>query len=85
MQDEKDLIESIQTIFSEKLMVSVDSPDRDLFEAGILDSMSLLELLLQVEERFGLRVSVAELEMEDIQSVRKIAQLVAREVGAASS
>lgn len=66
----------IQKLFAEKLSRPVGSPDEDLFEAGILDSMVLVELLLQLEQTFGLSISIADLDLDSIRTIRRIAELV---------
>lgn len=70
------MIEEIQRVFAEKLSRPVASPDDDLFESGILDSMVLVELLLQLEQTFGLSISIADLDLENIRTVRRIAAMV---------
>lgn len=70
------MIEEIQKLFAEKLSRPVGSPDDDLFETGILDSMVLVELLLQLEQSFGLTISIADLDLDRIRTVRSIAELV---------
>jgi D-alanine--poly(phosphoribitol) ligase subunit 2 len=70
------MIEEIQKLFAEKLSRPVNSPDEDLFETGILDSMVLVELLLQLEHSFGLTISIADLDLDRIRTVRSIAELV---------
>src|SRR5437867_1630151 len=52
------------------------SADTDLFETGVLDSMAFVELLLNLERSFGLKVAVDELEIENFRSIRKIADFV---------
>ena len=76
LSDEK-LAREIQALLSEKLMAQVDSPDTDLLEAGVLDSLSLVRLLTHLEEHFGLKVVMEELEIEDFRSIRSIACFVA--------
>lgn len=76
----------IQRLFAEKLSRPVNSPDEDLFEAGILDSMVLVELLLQLEQTFGLSISIADLDLDNIRTVRRIAEMVdSQPVGDASN
>ncbi|CRK81023.1 D-alanine--poly(phosphoribitol) ligase subunit 2 [Neobacillus massiliamazoniensis] len=41
-----------------------ENPDIDLFEAGLLDSFGTVELLVQVEERFGITVPITEFDRE---------------------
>lgn len=77
MSENYDRVQAIQTLISEKLFVTVDSADADLFETGTLDSAALIELLLGLEERFGLILSLEEIELDDIRTIRKIADLVA--------
>ena len=63
-------------IFAEKLLVEVESPETDLLDAGILDSMSFVELLLNLELEFGFRVEMESLDMENFRSIARIAELV---------
>jgi len=77
MSEEQTILVELQRIFAKVLLVEVSSVDADLFEGGALDSMGLVELLVQLEKRFGCRLSIQELELEDFSSIRRIATLVA--------
>jgi methoxymalonate biosynthesis acyl carrier protein len=68
----------IADLFSEQLGLSVPSADADLFETGILDSMSFVELLLQIETAFGLALSLGDIEFENFRSIDRIAEFIAR-------
>ncbi len=70
------LVTEIRKLFTEKLLVEVPSPDTDLLETGALDSASLVEMLLHLEERFGVRLSIEELEIAHFRSLNSIAELV---------
>ena len=48
------------------------NPDLALYEDGVLDSMKTVELILTIEEEFGLHVSPAELERQMWATPRKI-------------
>ena len=37
-----------------------DMMDEDLFDAGVLDSMGTVELIVEIENRFAIRVPVTE-------------------------
>ena len=50
-------------------------PDSNLFEAG-LDSMSIMQLLLLIEEEFGVAIPVDQLSRENFATVSTIARLV---------
>lgn len=51
--------------------------DSRLIEAG-LDSMAVMQLLLLIEDHFGLWVPEADLLPENLESVRALARLLAR-------
>jgi len=75
-EENNKMIEDVQKLFAEKLSRPVSSADDDLFESGVLDSMVLVELLLQLEQTFGLNVSIADLDLEQIRTVRRISEMV---------
>ena len=65
-------------ILRQDLHLSVPSPDTDLLATGTLDSLGLVELLFQLEQRFGLRVQMDALDVEDVRSATRIAAYVDR-------
>src|SRR5258706_1195567 len=79
MSVDNHLIGNIQELFADKLLVEVESLDTDLLEAGLMDSLALIQLLVQLEERFGVKIAVDELEIDDFRSIASIARLVARQ------
>src|SRR5438876_12293753 len=72
-----DLVSKIRVLLSEKLLIQVESPDADLLAAGGLDSTSLVELALGLEKLFDCRIDFAELEIENLWFVAKLAETVA--------
>lgn len=62
-------------IFSEALQLEVDL-DTEVIETGILDSIAFVQLLVELEAQFGVKVDVASLDLEDFASVSRIAQFV---------
>ncbi len=81
MVNEQNLARKINKLFEEELLIEVESPDSDLLKSGLLDSLTLVRLLLQLEERFGLKVSMENLEINDFRSIRSIAAWVAGQAG----
>ena len=67
---------AIAELISTQLSVEVGSPDEDLLSSGVLDSLTLIQLLVALEQHFGVRIPLEELEIEDIRSIRSIARLV---------
>ena len=55
-------------------------PDHNtsLFDAGLLDSFSLVEFVSLIEEEYGLRVSDAELKPGNFDTIAKIEAFVAK-------
>ncbi len=48
----------------------------DLFENGLLDSVAIVELLVAIEEAFGLVLSPTELTREDIKTPERVVELI---------
>jgi acyl carrier protein len=59
-----------------QLGLDVEGDDTDLFATGVLNSLSFVELLTALEEAFGVRFQLADLEPEHFCSVRAIASFV---------
>lgn len=59
-------------------MIMVARPDIDLLETGLVDSIGLVELILELEERFGVTLPMEDLEIDDFRSVYRIADLIVR-------
>jgi acyl carrier protein len=72
------LIREIHELFVNSLSIEVPSPDADLFRAGILDSMLLVQLIVLLEDRFGLSLSLEDLDIGAFSTTAGIAQLVCR-------
>jgi methoxymalonate biosynthesis acyl carrier protein len=75
--DETALAARLARVFTERLDVEVPAPDTDLFDTGILDSLRFVDLLAALEETFGVRVAVEELEIDDFRSLSRIADFLA--------
>jgi acyl carrier protein len=72
------LYDELITIFLERLNVTVPSLDADLLASGVLDSLALVELLLQLEIRYGIQITLEKLDFDDFRSVASIAAFVFR-------
>ena len=70
------LVNAIYAVLRERLMVIVSSADIDLFETGLVDSIGLVELILALEDRFGISLPMENLEIDDLRSVDRIAGLI---------
>lgn len=54
------------------------SSDEALFSSGLLDSLSSLRLLMSLESRFNVPISPLDVSLDDVDTIDKIAETVAR-------
>lgn len=54
--------------------------DEDLFEAGLLDSLGIIEVLLKIEEVFGLKLQPTDLEKKDMATVNNLVSFLSERV-----
>ena len=68
-----DIKSEVSEIIDELFMEDVsDMMDEDLFDAGVLDSMGTVELIVEIENRFDIRVPVTEFGRDDWNTANKI-------------
>lgn len=69
----------VHRIVEEELRVDGLSTDTDMFEAGFLDSLGFVELLVRIEKEFGRKIALEELELADFRSISAIAAFLSRD------
>ncbi len=79
------IIERLRALFIEDLHIEVPSADTDLFETGMLDSLQVVELLLQLEQRFGFQIRIEEIDLDHLRTLARIARLLAARPAAADA
>ena len=77
MTDTNSIIRRLGVLFVESLHIEAPSPDTDLFETGILDSLQLVELLVQLEGCFGFKIKIEDIDLDELRTLAGIAALVA--------
>lgn len=82
MPDGNAIIERLGALFVESFHIQVPSAETDLLETGILDSLQLVELLVQLEQHFEIRIAIDDIDLEDLRTLARIARLVAVSAGA---
>lgn len=75
------VLHKVAKLFSDELNLEVPSTELDLFEAGLLDSLKFVELLVKLEQVFAVHVSMEDLEVDNFRSIRKIAGFVTGQNG----
>lgn len=66
----------ISRLMLERVHIEVPSADTDLMELGLLDSLTLVELMASLEEEFGIHISFDEIELDNFRSVARMAEFV---------
>ena len=67
----------IQSLLVTEFSVQIDSLDEDLFRGGALDSMTLVQFILALENHFGIQIPFDDLDLEAVTSVTRAADLIA--------
>ena len=74
--DSMDLHQHIIQIFTEQLNIDVPDVTTDLVETGILDSLTFVELLMGLEQVFGINITIDTLDIDHFRSVEKITDFI---------
>ena len=72
------LQDSLRELFRKVLATEAPPPEVDLIEAGLLDSLALVELLFEVEREFQIELRLDELDIENFRTLGRMCDLVAR-------
>lgn len=63
-------------LIREALTVEVPSPDTDLIDAGLIDSLALVSLITEIERDFGIELPMDDFDIEFFRSAEQIATYV---------
>ncbi|EHI68599.1 D-alanine--poly(phosphoribitol) ligase subunit DltC [Streptococcus ictaluri] len=67
--------ETVIELFDRLFMEDVsDMMDEDLFDAGVLDSLGTVELIVELESTFNIKVPISEFGRDDWNTANKIIQ-----------
>ena len=82
MTDQATLHRRIAHWFLASLNLEIPSPETDLFETGVLDSLAFVELVLHLEQEFGVKITLEQVEIDNFRSVERIAAFLLNGSGA---
>jgi acyl carrier protein len=68
----------ILSIFAQRFHTRIASPEIDLLEGRIVDSVKIVDLVLELEQRFGVALAFEELDVEDFRTISRLAERVRR-------
>ncbi|MGZ4416789.1 MAG: acyl carrier protein [Gaiellaceae bacterium] len=72
------ILPKLREIFADRLHLELPPEEADLISGGFVDSLALVELLLQIEREFGVTPDFESLEIEDFETLAAIEQLILR-------
>ncbi|MEW6287920.1 MAG: acyl carrier protein [Chloroflexota bacterium] len=74
-----DLIQTLASFLAEKILKQpgrVIAPDEPLISSGLIDSFSLMDVALFVEDTFGVRIEDTELNADTFDNLTQLAALI---------
>jgi acyl carrier protein len=79
MDCETHLSQQLTQLFATNLNLAVASPELDLIATGLLDSLTFIDLLVQLEHEFGVQIDLDNLKVDNFRSIASIAAFIATE------
>lgn len=76
--DEK-ILDMLEEICDDEIVK--EDLDVELFKSGLIDSLSFTELLVTIEENFGIVISPSEIDRSQIDTPNKIIAMIKERVG----
>lgn len=74
------ILEDLEKVLLTEIAVDLDkkslTPDEDLLEQGIIDSLGIMKLILFIEETFGVNVNDEEIVPENFQTLNAMVKFV---------
>ena len=83
MASNEQYILEIQRIFAEKLFIGAPSVDTDLLDTGVIDSVTIVQLVLELETSFGVTLPFEDLVIDDFRSIQCMAKLISTRIAPA--
>ncbi len=74
---ENQVREILSIVTQQKELLDIDR-SQDLFESSILDSFSVLELIVRIEQVFDIKIPAEELELANLSSISSLTQFLLR-------
>lgn len=80
----QDIIQTMRTHIQQQILKQPDreiKPDEPLLSSGLVDSFSLMDLALFVEDQYGVRIDDTELNAETFDTLNELAVLITERQG----
>ena len=66
----------IINLIADKLDIQVPSIDTDLFDDGSLDSLTYVQLVVELQQEFEMRISLGQIDIDRFRTVEQIADFL---------
>jgi acyl carrier protein len=76
----KDIIQGLEIYIQQQILQQPNrqiDPDENLLSSGLIDSFSLMDLALFIEDRYGVVIDDTELNAETFDTLNELADLIA--------
>ena len=69
-------VERVRLLIQDALSIDVPDRDTDLVESGLLDSLALVTLIVEVEREFEVELPLDDFDVDRFRSVQRIAEFL---------
>ena len=78
MNQQTHITTNVSEVVCKTLTIDSIGSEEDLIDLGLLDSFSLVQLMLALEDEFNLRIEPEEIDFEDYRSVQSMSEMIKR-------
>jgi acyl carrier protein len=71
---EAQVVQQLHQLLREQLTVDVPTPDTDLIDSGLLDSLGLVMLISGLEELFAIELPLDDFDLDRFRTLERIAE-----------
>ena len=76
--------QKIRKILDDRLQIEPPASDQDLFQEGILDSLSFVDMLVALEGEFSITIALDKVDLDDFRSISRICDYINYSLGEVS-
>lgn len=78
MKQQNPIQMKVKSIVCNTLTLEKIAYEEDLIDSGLLDSLSIVHLMVALENEFNLKIEPEEIDFEDYRSVKSMTEMVTR-------
>ncbi len=76
MSTDAEVLERITELIHDRMSIDVPTPDTDLIDSGLLDSLALVMLITALEDAFACELPLDDFEIDHFRSVERIGEFL---------